>query len=74
MIISYYNYDNVPCCVMSDPTAGTQKAEGYFAGQGMMPVSVMNVLWHGTATTERQFRQKVAALSIAARKEAAQSD
>ena len=74
MIISYHHYDNVPCCVMSDPSTGVQKAEGYFAGQGMMPVSVTNVLWQGEVITERQFKQKVAALSIAGRKQAAQSD
>lgn len=68
MSVSYYLYEDTPCCVTIDEHTHAEKAEAYYAGEGLMPIAVTPVMWHGTLISEREYKRYVSALSIAGRK------
>lgn len=66
METSYYLLDNTPCILTMEEFRLT--ARGYFAGQGLRPVSVTAVRWQGEPISEREYQARVASMIIAARK------
>lgn len=66
--VTYYDHDAIPCRVITNMHTQTRRAEGYFVGKGYLPVAIHPVLREGEILTEREFKKRIAALSISARK------
>jgi hypothetical protein len=62
MHISYYDYEGVPCRVVTENEGNKISAEGYFLDGGFRPISVTPVINHGTRLTENEFKTLVAGL------------
>jgi hypothetical protein len=60
--IQYYHYDGIPCRVTIEDAVNRMAAEGYFPGQGFLPVPVTDILFKGEVITEAEFRSTVVAM------------
>lgn len=58
----YYIYEGTPCRLEINAEKFFFSAEGYFAGTGFRPVSILSLIFHGEPVNEKEFKRMVSHL------------